>query len=40
MALPVISVEFGRVGANLVVVPSTRATGTGSLSFQIKVRVW
>jgi len=40
MALPVISVEYGRVGVNLVVVPSTRATGTGSLSFQIKVRVW
>jgi len=40
MALPVISVEYGRVGVNLVIVPSTRATGTGSLSFQIKVRVW
>ncbi|WP_157903157.1 hypothetical protein [Cupriavidus malaysiensis] len=40
LAVPVLSVEFGRIGANLVVVPTTKEKGTGCVSLQIKVRVW
>ncbi len=40
MVAPVISVEFGRVGANLIYVPTMRGKVDGCISLQIKIRVW
>ncbi|MHA7679620.1 hypothetical protein [Cupriavidus sp. PET2-C1] len=40
MAAPVISIEYGRVGANLIYVPTMRGKVDGCISLQIKIRVW
>ncbi len=40
MAAPVISIEYGRLGANLIYVPTMRGKVDGCISLQIKIRVW
>lgn len=39
-ALPVLSVEYKRVGANIFLVPTIRDRLDGAISIQLKLRVW
>ncbi|WP_420992763.1 hypothetical protein ACKI2N_006270 [Cupriavidus sp. 30B13] len=40
MAAPVIGIEYGRVGASLIYVPTIRGKVDGCISLQIRIRVW
>ncbi len=40
MAAPVIGIEYGRVGATLIYVPTIRGKVDGCISLQIRIRVW
>ncbi|MGO4330446.1 hypothetical protein AB4Z48_03140 [Cupriavidus sp. 2TAF22] len=40
MAAPVIGVEYRRVGASLIYVPTMRGKVDGCISLQIRIRVW
>lgn len=39
-ALPVLSVEYGRIGVNFFIVPTIANRLDGALSVQLKLRVW
>lgn len=39
-ALPVLAVEYKRVGANIFLVPTIRDRLDGAISIQLKLRVW